>query len=327
MRRLAPAVARSAKAGLPLVLRKLHLAPQWALLCAALITTSSAAQGQRFTLAIARTDGLLVPFAAYDAGKWEKAWPEVDEAIDAKLPGDVPSVWRRRGERVPDLWRVSSLFGGPVIDARMSGVEPGYAHCQAQIALKTNLPRTHFDPHVSDVKFGVAVDSASVRIGMIAAVSPYDSLWSAAVRAVRTAFSNLESAAAAKDRRPLPLETPAPAVHIEALYREAGTTRSPLYFVAKKNYRPNVDCGVVSVMTGWLVPSGAAAYTLVDPKITVGDCDMKNATLGHPWASIHVSSRVFWILQEHDYEDEQYVIADVGPAEVRYPVRFNAGGC
>ena len=76
------------------------------LVLAVMIITTAAAQGQRFTVAIVRPDGALVPFAAYDAGRWERAWPEADEATDLKAVDNVPSVWRRRGAPVPDMWRV-----------------------------------------------------------------------------------------------------------------------------------------------------------------------------------------------------------------------------
>lgn len=59
---------------------------------AALVATSAVAQDQRFTVAIVRPDGALVPFAAYDAGRWERAWPEADEAIDVTSVDAVPSV-------------------------------------------------------------------------------------------------------------------------------------------------------------------------------------------------------------------------------------------
>jgi hypothetical protein len=42
---------------------------------------------------------------------------------------------------------------------------------------------------------------------------------------------------------------------------------------------------------------------------------------------VHVSGKVFWVLQEHGYEDETYVIAELGDSEVRYPIDFNGGGC
>jgi hypothetical protein len=41
----------------------------------------------------------------------------------------------------------------------------------------------------------------------------------------------------------------------------------------------------------------------------------------------HVSDLAFWVLQEHGYEDETYLIAEIGPADVRYPITVNGGGC
>jgi hypothetical protein len=36
---------------------------------------------------------------------------------------------------------------------------------------------------------------------------------------------------------------------------------------------------------------------------------------------------LFWVLQEHGYEDETYLIADFGQTEIRYPIEVNGGGC
>jgi hypothetical protein len=43
-------------------------------------------------------------------------------------------------------------------------------------------------------------------------------------------------------------------------------------------------------------------------------------------AAFRVSDRLFWVLQEHGYEDETYVIAEIGPSEVRYQIEVNGGG-
>ena len=175
------------------------------LLLAALVITSLAAQGQRFTVAIVRSDGGLVPFAAYDAGRWERAWPEADEATDAKIIDSVPSVWRRRRGRVPDVWRVWPASGGTPIDAKVSGLELVEAHCSGQVALKTNLPKAKTE---HPLKFGIAVDSSSVPVGAVEQVRRSDSVWAAAERAVLANFSRLETAQAAKNGEHLPRETP-----------------------------------------------------------------------------------------------------------------------
>jgi hypothetical protein len=294
----------------------------------ALIITSLAAQGQTFTVAIVRPDGGLVPFAAYDAGRWERAWPEADEATDAKTIDSVPSVWRRRGGRVPDVWRVWPVSGVAPIDATVSGLEVAEAHCSGQVALKTNLPRANVE---HPRKFGIAVDASSVVVGAVEQVRRSDSVWAAAERAVLGDFSTLETAQAASNGEQLPRETPMPAIQI-TLYREAKSARSPLYFVAEKKYRTprfaqDPQCSTLTIVTGWLIPTDAGTYRVLDPRVFVTDCDAKEARIGLPLAAFRISGRLFWVLQEHGYEDETYLIADIRETAIQYPIDVNGGGC
>ena len=293
------------------------------------VITSAAAQGQRFTVAIVRPDGRLVPFAAYDAGRWERAWPQADEATDAKAIDRVPSVWRRRGGRVPDVWRVWPASGGTAIDARVSGLEVVEAHCSGQVALKTNLPKTKLE---HPLKSGIAVDSSSVAVGVVEEVRRSDSNWTRAERAVLANFSRLEAAQAATVREQLPRETPVPVTQITALYREARSPRSPLYFVAEKKYRTprflhDPQCSTLTMMTGWLVATDGGRYALLAPKVFVTDCDAMEARIGLPLAAFRVSGQLFWVLQEHGYEDETYLIVEIRETEVRYPIEVNGGAC
>jgi hypothetical protein len=46
-----------------------------------------------------------------------------------------------------------------------------------------------------------------------------------------------------------------------------------------------------------------------------------------PLASLRVVGRVFWVLEEHGYEDERYQIAEIGSSVVRYPIDMDSGGC
>ena len=71
---------------------------------AAFVMAVLAPHPDRFALAIVRLDGALVPFAAFNGGRWEPAWPEADRATGVTDINNVPSVWRRRGEPVPTLW-------------------------------------------------------------------------------------------------------------------------------------------------------------------------------------------------------------------------------
>jgi hypothetical protein len=296
---------------------------------AALLMTTASAQSERFTLAIVRLDGRIVPFAAYDRSRWERAWPEADEAADGTPTiENTPSVWRRRGDRVPNVWRVWPSSGGSRIEAHVKGVEIVEAHCQGQVALATDLPEAKGE---HPLKFGVAVDS-NFPIGSIEEVRRSDVVWRTAEQAVVANLSRLETAKAQADNVQLLSESPAPVVQITELYREARSPRSPMYFVAEKKYRTarfpqDPGCTALTIMTGWLVPTDAGTLTLRDPKVFLTDCDAKEVRTALPLAALRVSGQLFWVLQEHGYEDETYVIAEIGPSEVRYPIDVNGGGC
>lgn len=296
---------------------------------AALLMATASAQSESFTLAIVRLDGRIVPFAAYDGRRWELAWPQADEATSSTPTVDnIPSVWRRRGDHVPNFWPVWPSSGASRIEAHITGVEIVEAHCQRQVALVTNLPEAK-GKH--PFKFGVAIDS-NLPIGSIEEVRRSDVLWRTAEQAVVANFASLEAAKAQAAHVQLLPEKPAPVAQITALYREAKSPNSPMYFVAEKKYRTprfpqDPGCPALTMMTGWLVPTDAGTLTLRDPKIFLTNCDAKEARTGLPLAAFRISDQLFWVLQEHGYEDETYLIAEIRQSEVRYPIEFNGGGC
>jgi hypothetical protein len=105
-----------------------------------------------------------------------------------------------------------------------------------------------------------------------------------------------------------------------------------MYFAAEKRYRTardphDRDCGALTIMTGWLVLTQAQTWALWNPKVVVTDCDAKEARTGWPLASFQVSGRLFWVLQDHGWEDERYIVAEIGPTAVRYPIQVNGGSC
>jgi hypothetical protein len=69
------------------------------------------------------------------------------------------------------------------------------------------------------------------------------------------------------------------------------------------------------------------AQTRRDPKLFLSDCDEVAVRTALPLAAVHVANHLFWVLEEHGYEDETYLIAEIGPTSVRYPIEVNGGGC
>jgi hypothetical protein len=288
------------------------------------------AQTQRFVVAIVRLDGTIVPFASYDAGRWQRAWPPAAESVAATPANDsTPSVWRSRGESVPSVWQVWRTSSRSPIQVRVTGVEVVEAHCLKQLALKTSLaPVAGEHP----LKSGIAVDSGSVSVTTIEEVGRAGAARAMAERIVVARFSSREAAEAARTGARLPAESPAPAVRLTALYREAGSPRSPMYFVAEKKYRTarfplDPQCAARTLVTGWLTPTATASYAIAGEKVFLTDCDGKETRTALPLGAIHVAGQVFWVVQEHGYEDEAYLIAEIGQSQIRHPIGVGGGGC
>ncbi len=300
-----------------------------------------------FVVAIVRTDGRLVPFAGWNGTGWERVWPGADEAIPPRIdvetglpaPAEidaVPSVWSKRGEPVPPAWRVRPAAGGRLIRARVRGAEIVAAHCGGQVALATDLP----DPTANEEelfriglegRFGLAVDgpSAAIAIEHVSRAAP---LWKEARQVVRAGFDAREKAKAEVSGRPLPRYQPTPPVQLLSLRRQAGAPRAPLYFEAERSYPTgpffaDTTCPTRSVMSGWLVRSDAGALTLLDPKVFVTDCDGKETNTLFPLGAVRAGTRSYWVMQEHGWEDETFVLLEVGPSHVKEVMRVEGGGC
>ncbi len=297
-----------------------------ALLLVATVTTI--AESPSFTVAIVRPDGYLVPFATYANGLWERAWPAADEENSSDPTFEnTPNIWRRHGQSVPSTWHLWPVSGTKPTQVRVNGIETVDAHCVAQVALKTNLEPIRID-HPG--KRGVAIDS-TLPLSPVEEVRPSDTLWKLAEHSVAPRLAELENQRARAGRIQVPTGTPSPNVSITALYRESESARSPLYFIAEKAYRTartpaEPKCQAVTIMTGWLIHADDRLLVRT-PRIFLTDCDGIEVRSAEPLAALHLADRLFWILQEHGYEDESYIVAEIAPSGIRYRLSFNGGGC
>jgi hypothetical protein len=80
-------------------------------------------------------------------------------------------------------------------------------------------------------------------------------------------------------------------------------------------------------MTGWLIRADDDRLLVRTPRIFLTDCDGMEVRSAEPLAAIHLADRLFWILQEHGWEDESYSVAEIAPSGIRYRVSVNGGGC
>jgi hypothetical protein len=230
---------------------------------------------------------------------------------------------------VPRVWTAWPATGARSIRAQVTGIEVVDAHCGNQVALKSNLRPTKAE---HPAKYGVAVDSG-IDVGRIDEVHESNSVWKSAEHVILSWFSKLEAEKAHTERAgELPRETPQPVARMTALYSESKSPGSPLYLVAEKKYRTpsspqDPSCERITVITGWLVTTAGGALALRDAKVFLSDCDKKVVRTALPLAAVHFAKQVFWLLQEHGYEDESYVIAEIGSTGVSYRLEVDGGGC
>jgi hypothetical protein len=288
------------------------------------------ADAPSLVLAIPRPDGYLVPIAAYANGRWERAWPTPDDKnVEQPTFERTASFWRRHGRALPKTWHVWSGSASKPTQVRVSGIDTVDAYCGLrQIALKTDLqPIKHDQP----VERRLAVD-ATVPVATVEDVAQSDPQRKLVERVIARRLADLESQRARATRVQVHLEAPEPIVDIKALYREPRSPRSPLYFVAEKRYRTSREpadalCNAVTIMTGWLIRADDDGFRVRAPRIFLTDCDGVQVRTAEPLAALHVSNRLFWILREHGYEDVSYVVAEIGPSEIRYAMSVYGGGC
>jgi hypothetical protein len=105
-----------------------------------------------------------------------------------------------------------------------------------------------------------------------------------------------------------------------------------MYFVAEKAHKtlqtPDVPgCSKLTVMTGWLVPDGLGQFSLSAHRSFITDCDRKGTETAKPLAAVRVSDRVFWVLVEHGYEDETFVVMEITVGGVHRMREAGGGGC
>ena len=105
-----------------------------------------------------------------------------------------------------------------------------------------------------------------------------------------------------------------------------------MYFVAEKKYSTArypeaAQCTAVTIMTGWLMPTDTGTYAVLHPRVFLTDCDAKEGRTAVPFGAFRVSNQLYWVIQEHGYEDESYLIAELRQSGIRYPIEVNGGGC
>lgn len=314
-----------------------------------LLPTPVASEGRtRFTVAILRRDGVLMPFANYDRGRWSTRWPTQPETAVPIGLGDIPRDWWQ--EDTPALRWAAWLTSGGRRDITVTGPLALRILCTRRIALRTDFvavepaPPPMVQPYP---KAGLAIAGADIRVEPVNEISLASPTAKAFAQAVAAPVAEAETERAKRWapvwRHPATekarAETP---LVLELLSRSYGLdgTSEVRYFEGVKKYaglprwRPGgktettLDmCDYLTFAGGWVVgdPADPKARPQVGAELT--NCQREGVVYGLPLGAIRVDGRLYWVLQSSGWDVERYDIVEIRKKEVKTVFSVWAGAC
>lgn len=292
----------------------------------------------RFSLAIVRRDGVMLPFAAYDGHRWSTPWPTFLQYLDVPITLDaVPARWW--GGKTPADWALW-LTGGGRQRIQPSAPTVLRVQCQRRIGIRTDyrsiepMPPVFVEPFPKD---GLAV-SGNVPIEPIEVVDHSSPDWPlmavlllpSADAAEETTLKEIGKTSGRwkhpvkrDDRRKVPLQ-------LEAWYRapmdKPGWSLSYVELVKRYPVRAeDKECGLETFISGWVQISERPAETRYELNAKIVYCDRNAASYMLPLGRLRVDGRLHWIYQMSGWDHEWYEVLEVAPGRLRYAAEYWGG--
>jgi len=296
----------------------------------------------QFTIGILRGDSVIIPIGEYRDGKWLARWPKPDgfgEDIDNSL-ADLPDAWFDRNGVLSTTWyyRASSDVATLIKTSKKIKVQN---HCQENWAVLCDFPGQPLKAGEHHRNIGVALDVDKWVDNPIEIINSSEER-RRITSFVRAAFDKSEGI------KPPGFDSIKPYVHypsnaerrkarliIGTLYRN----REPIdgqriyYVEAKKEYKnpflskTDPTCNTISFFKGWIVQNKRGALRLIDSRYILCDCDMKWATFTKLLGILPMRDRIFFITEDHGYEDESYRILELKGSRIKQVLNVYGGSC
>lgn len=303
---------------------------------------SSAQQpGEWLSVAVLRSDGVVVPFAAYWQGFWLTPWPAPEgDSPDSNSVANLSEAWFTRDEKFTTDWYAGGWSRRAAVRLRAARLVEVDNHCQKNWGLQTNYRGTKHKPNEHHRNVGLALSERREIVApakLDAGAKNLNVVRSQMLRHFEEAeedwLARPDMASRAKSF-PARAERVRRAPVVVSLYRvELGGGRRLYYFEAERRYpkprgAPDANCEHVSALNGMLLQTNRGAPRLVEHQFWLSDCDGKESGRGVPLGLIRDNRREFLIMQEHGYEDENYAIMELlSGGTLRRLRRIGGGGC
>jgi len=310
------------------------------------------AERESFMLAVLRRDGVVIPFAHYNArtrgllqrgGRWLNPWPEAGKDFEIPLQlSDVPDDWWP-GRQPVTSWTAWPLQGAKTEIESQAPVAV-IAHCQLGLGIRTSYkppeppPPENVQPYPKD---GLAT-SGPVTVERPVLLEPSANEWKAASEAVATEVTYLEEKvvtsltfgarwhhpASSRERATTPF-TPETIIRVtpRALYFEGVKTYGPpAGVVGRRGTQVPNRCNILTYAAGWVLFS-SDGKPKVRASADVTDCNREGMVYSLPLGIIPQEDGVLSIVQVSGWGYERYEALEVRGDEVKLLLAVPGGWC
>ena len=261
-----------------------------------------------FVVALVRDDGVMLPIASHDGGRWRMPWPA--PAKEAEVPvrlEDCPLAWWG----LPAAPRAWTLYVPGDAPRTIAADRPTWvrSYCRQQVALhsrEATRPLLRFADGERAPTYGVAV-AGPAEVTLPRLVDPESDEARQLLDGLQHAFNREERLMFAQDY----FTIFAPSVGAEdrdrqpviALSIHAGPGHSgPTYFVELARSYPRRAperlrwCDEVTYMSGWVRPGGPATLELVVLTRALTSCLIDTTQRAEPHVIVHTPRGPVWML-------------------------------
>lgn len=314
--------------------------------CVALVSLRAGQPGagedanpRRFVVGAMRADGVVLPFAEYDNGKWSAPWPrsvrelEIPATLDIIpekwLSGPLPPTWA--------LWRAGGTAPTPITLRNPLVVLVGRAR---RIGLRSDHAGSGAVVPPSELPYpkeGLAVGGGA-QVETIAHVSRYAAQWKGLTTLLREDIDEAEDRTIqglkSHTKWVHPIEPPTRSETVATLESwYTSTLDQPgfalSYIEAVKKYPPGPEdegCGLETFVYGWIHHNSRQPRPKTALTARVTYCDREGASYMLPLGLIRAGMRTHWVFQMSSWEREWYVVVQATPGRLRYLAEYYAGG-
>ncbi|MBA3948589.1 MAG: hypothetical protein H0X44_01430 [Acidobacteria bacterium] len=294
---------------------------------------------RRYRVAVARADGVIVPFAEHDEGYWRPIWSGFETWGSHDLPltlDDVtPRWWGQDGPALTWwLWQRHGVAEALTVTAPRVVATP----CQTEVGLVTGykspvpVPPATAAPYP---KAGLAT-TAPIDVEPIVPLEKDSPIWKRVRTAASRELPRAEQHALYQMQwaHPTPeRERNAAPFDLQNVWHVPGGRF--YYFEAMRRYpekktpRGEEPCDLVTYVAGYLWENGKGELVSAGSSALVTYCHLESAVFMWPLGAIREGSRVYWVLQMAGWNGESYSVVEMltSRGEVRTRHTHLAGAC